>query len=354
MILHQHDLTLRSITGPDELDLFNSWPYVLNDEVGGDLAAGRRHPEWLWLALRGDRVVARAGWWSRAGDQYPLLMDIFDFGGDAGDGVRLLKTALPAVVPAHATPAEYCRFLPADWRDRRDSRQAVEDRMGALERVGAKLFVERLRLEWRPGTPVAGLSGRLTFRPVRNPGELIELMTLVLDGTLDAHSRDDLTHMTPRQAAQEQYRNELERYASPHEWWRIATLPDGEPAGFVIPAHNGYNPVIAYLAVVPAHRGHGYIHDVLAAGTRLLAAQNVPRIRAATDVGNAPMAAAFASAGYVTFERQIDMTWRGLRGTGPGRLKVKHPQQGFLRPEARGSSDQGNPPRVRSSAAECD
>jgi RimJ/RimL family protein N-acetyltransferase len=45
-------------------------------------------------------------------------------------------------------------------------------------------------------------------------------------------------------------------------------------------------------------------------GTRLLAAQNVPRIRAATDVGNAPMAAAFARAGYVTFERKIDMIWR--------------------------------------------
>ena len=310
MILHQHDLTLRPITGPDELDLFNALPYGLNDEVEGDLAAGRRRPEWLWLALRGDRVVARAGWWSRAGDRHPLLMDIFDIGGATGDGVRLLKTALPAVVPADATPPEYSRFLPADWRDDQRTRQAVDDRMGALERAGAKLFVERLRLEWRPGTPVADPSGRLTFRPVGNPGELIELMTLVLDGTLDAHSRDNLTRMTPRQAAQEQYRSELERYASPREWWRIATLPDGEPVGFVIPAHNGYNPVIAYLGVVSAHRGHGYVHDVLAAGTSLLAAQDVPRIRAATDVGNAPMAAAFTLAGYVTFERQIDMTWR--------------------------------------------
>jgi len=50
--------------------------------------------------------------------------------------------------------------------------------------------------------------------------------------------------------------------------------------------------------------------DVLATGTSLLAAQDAPRIRAATDVGYAPMAAAFALAGYVTFERQIDMTWR--------------------------------------------
>ena len=103
--------------------------------------------------------------------------------------------------------------------------------------------------------------------------------------------------------------NELARYASPHEWWQVATLPDGEPVGFVIPAHNGYNPIIAYVGVVPAHRGRGYIHDVLAAGTRLLAGQGVPRIRAATDVGNAPMAAAFARAGYVTFERQIDLVW---------------------------------------------
>lgn len=310
MILHQHDLTLRQITGPDELDLFNNLPYVLNGEVGGDLAAGRRRPEWLWLALRDDRVVARAGWWSRAGDRHPLVMDIFDIDGGIDDGVQLLKTALAAVVPAGATPPEYSRFLPADWRGDQHTRQAVHDRMGALERAGAKLFIERLRLEWRPGTPVAGHSERLTFRPVRNPGELIELMALVLDGTLDAHSRDDLTRMTPRQAAQGQYRNEFERYASPRDWWRIATLPDGEPVGFVIPAHNGYNPIIAYLGVVPAHRGHGYIHDVLAAGTSLLAAQDIPRIRAATDVGNAPMAAAFALAGYVTFERQIDMTWR--------------------------------------------
>jgi RimJ/RimL family protein N-acetyltransferase len=285
-------------------------PYVLNDEIGDDLAAGRRRPEWLWLALRGDRVVARAGWWSRAGDRHPLLMDVFDIDADTEDGVRLLKTALPAVVPAGVTPPEYGRFLPADWRDHEHVRRAVDDRVAALERVGAKLFVERLRLEWRPGTPVAELSGRLSFRVVRNPGELIELMTLVLDGTLDAHGRDDLTRMTPGQAAQEQYHSELERYASPHEWWRIATLRDGEPVGFVIPAHNGYNPIIAYLGVVPAHRGHGYIHDVLAAGTSVLAAQDVPRIRASTDVGNAPMAAAFARAGYITFERQIDMTWR--------------------------------------------
>jgi RimJ/RimL family protein N-acetyltransferase len=145
---------------------------------------------------------------------------------------------------------------------------------------------------------------------VRDAEELIALMTRVLEGTLDAHSLDDLSRMSARQAAEEQYRDELEGYASPHEWWRVATLPDGEPVGFVIPAHNGYNPIIAYIGVVPEHRGHGYIDEVLAAGTRLLVEEGVPRIRASTDVGNQPMARAFARAGYVAFERQLDMTWR--------------------------------------------
>jgi RimJ/RimL family protein N-acetyltransferase len=77
----------------------------------------------------------------------------------------------------------------------------------------------------------------------------------------------------------------------------------------VIPAHNAYNPIIAYLAVLPQHRGHGYIDDILAEGTRVLCEQDPPRIRATTDVGNVPMAKAFQRAGYVNFEREINMTW---------------------------------------------
>jgi len=310
LTLHDHALTLRPITGPDEIDRFNRLPYVLNGELAKDLAEGRRRPEWLWLALRGDRVVARAAWWSRAGDEHPFLMDIFDLDGDVEDGIRLVRAALATFVAPGANPPDYLRYVPGDWRDQPEVRRGVEQRMGALESLGAKLFVERLRLEWRPGTPLPEPAGRLAFRQPRDGGELIELMTLVLEGTLDAHSREELTRMTARQAAEEQYRDELERYASPHEWWRVATLPDGEPVGFVIPAHNGYNPVIAYIGVLPAHRGRGYVDEVLAAGTRLLADEGVPRIRAATDVTNVPMAKAFARAGYVNFERQLDMVWR--------------------------------------------
>ena len=315
MTVERSDLEIRPITGPAELDLFVRPPYVLNDELAADLDDGHRQPGWMWVALRGDRLVARAAWWGSPERSSPALLDIFDIDDDTEDdesmqiGEQLLRTAMAAVVPSGTQPPEYVRFIPPDWRDHAASLRVVEDRMTAAERTGARLVVERLRLEWRPGTPVPARTGRLDFRPANDPGELIALMTLVMDGTLDVHGRDDLTRMTPAQAAAKHFNGELALYKSPHAWWRIASLPGGEPVGFVIPARNDYNPIIAYLGVLPAHRGHGYIGEILAEGTRILAAENVPRIRSTTDVGNVPMANAFHRAGWITFEGQISMAW---------------------------------------------
>ncbi|MFD6341205.1 GNAT family N-acetyltransferase [Streptomyces sp. NPDC060131] len=306
---------MRPITGREELDLFSRLPYVLNEELADDLAAGRRRPAWMWLALRGDRVLARAAWWSRPGSDAPRVLDILDIddsvsGPDRVDiGVRLLRAAMAATLPSGSPRPAYSRFVPPDWRENARTRQSVEDRMTALERTGARLFVERLRLEWRPESVLPEPGGRLVFRRIHDAGELVSLMALAMDGTLDAHSRDDLTRMSVHEAATRHYEDELARYTSPRDWWRIAALPTGEPVGFVLPARNDYNPIIAYLAVLPAHRGNGYIDDILAEGTRVLAAQDVPRIRASTDLGNVPMANAFRRAGYVNFQREINMTW---------------------------------------------
>ncbi|MFI1436949.1 GNAT family N-acetyltransferase [Streptomyces lydicus] len=306
---------MRPITGREELDIFSQLPYTLNEELADDLAADRRRPEWMWVALRGDRLLARAAWWSRPGGDAPLILDVLDIDDSASDpdrvdtGVRLLHTAVAATLSKGSRLPEYSRFVPPDWRENAVTRQVVEDRMAVLERTGARLFVERLRLEWRPESPVPEHSRRLVFRPVHDAKELVALMASVLDGTLDAHGRDDLTRMSVREAALKHYEDELARYTSPRDWWRIATLPRGEPVGFVIPAHNGYNPIIAYIAVLPTHRGNGYIDDLLAEGTRVLAEQDVPRIRASTDLGNVPMANAFHRAGYANFQREINMTW---------------------------------------------
>ncbi|MEU8525882.1 MULTISPECIES: GNAT family N-acetyltransferase [Streptomyces] len=310
-------LVLRPLAGPEELDLFLGLEYVLDDELAEDLGTGRRLPEWMWVALRGDRVVARIAWWTGVPGGEPQALDFFDLDPALpaeeriATGLRLLETATAAVVPAGAPRPEYGRFLPSDWREDDTVREQLETLFAVLERAGARPLVERLRLEWRPGTPVAEPSGRLAFRPVRDREDLVALMTPVMAGTLDAHGQADLASgLSAREAAEQHYDEEFAHYASPREWWRIAELPGtAEPVGFVVPARNNYHHTIAYIGVLPAHRGHGYIDDVLREGTALLAARDVPRIRAATDLGNVPMANAFARAGYVNFQRAINFVW---------------------------------------------
>lgn len=312
MTSRPNHLSIRPITGAGELELFGQLTYVLDDELADDLASGHRRPMWMWVALRGDRLVARAAWWGRPGDATPSALDVLDVAHEADRidvGVALLRAALAEVLPPGAAVPEYLRYIPADWREEPASRREVEDRILIAERTGAQLLVERFRFEWRPGTPIAAPSGRLAFRPIRSEPELIDLMTLVMDGTLDAHSRQDLTRMSAREGAVRHFEEELGQYRSPRDWWRVATLPDGEPVGFVTPARNDYNPIIGYLGVLPAHRGKGYVDEILAEGTRILAALDVPRIRAATDLGNIPMADAFTRAGWVNFQRAITMAW---------------------------------------------
>ncbi|WP_308267430.1 GNAT family N-acetyltransferase [Yinghuangia soli] len=245
-----------------------------------------------------------------------MLLDILDV-DDAAEGVdrvgvaaALYDVAAKAVL-GDGAPVGYVRFVEPGWRAEPAVRRGVEERMAVLERAGARLMVERLRLDWTPEAGTREPDGRLEFRAVRDDAELIGMMTEVLDGTLDAHSLADLETMTAREAAEAQFRDEFAAYTTPREWWRVATLPgSGEPVGFVVAARNSYNPILAYIGVLPAFRGRGYVDEVVAEGVRVLAAQDdVPRIRASTDLGNVPMAAAFERAGFRAFEHALHMAW---------------------------------------------
>ncbi|WP_062429626.1 GNAT family N-acetyltransferase [Herbidospora daliensis] len=290
-------LEVRPLKGRHELDLFRRFPSSLNAELESDLDTGRRRLDWLWLALDDGEPVARAAWWRRDPGERPAVMDVFDLATpDAGRA--LLDAALREVVTG--APPPFLRFVPPDWRDHDTTWLDV------LREAGATPLVERLRLEWRPGTPIAATGAR--FREPAGREELVGLMERVVEGSLDVHTKAELTRMSPREQAEAQYEHELDLYDSPREWWRVVVV-GGAPAGFVIPARNPYNPIIAYIGVVPEHRGKGLVGELLAEGTRILAGNGVPRIRASTDVTNVPMARAFARAGYVTIEHQVDMVW---------------------------------------------
>ncbi|MDO5712430.1 MAG: GNAT family N-acetyltransferase, partial [Micrococcales bacterium] len=64
---------------------------------------------------------------------------------------------------------------------------------------------------------------------------------------------------------------------------------------------------VGYLGVLPAHRGHGFVADLVAEVTSFHGAAGAARITATTDVGNTPMARAFARHGYRNVETRLDL-----------------------------------------------
>jgi RimJ/RimL family protein N-acetyltransferase len=58
--------------------------------------------------------------------------------------------------------------------------------------------------------------------------------------------------------------------------------------------------------VLPEHRGHGYVRDILVEVTRILVVEaGATTIRADTDLVNEPMAAAFLHVGYRNHARRL-------------------------------------------------
>ena len=64
---------------------------------------------------------------------------------------------------------------------------------------------------------------------------------------------------------------------------------------------------MGYLAVLPQHRGHGYVDEILEYITRFHIGDGARQITATTDAVNTPMAAAFDRAGYKLVEVRIDL-----------------------------------------------
>jgi RimJ/RimL family protein N-acetyltransferase len=277
---------------------------------------GRYRPAWTWVALRHDRVLARAAFWGGPHDDHPATIDWFDVAADADDrvevGASLLRAARAALTPPDGEAPEYHLFLPPGWRDRPEVRQPAEERIEAARRAGLAPFVERLRVEWTPGpgdgeAPAdATASGRLLLRPAGSDTELLAVLERIAEGTLDAYTRRDAAREGPAAAARAQL-DGMNSMPAPRDWWRLALTPDGQVAGVVMPSRNYESAVLGYVGVVPEHRGHGFAAELAGWAAAFLAAQGAERVVADTDTGNIPMAAAFTQAGFRVIGQRVVM-----------------------------------------------
>lgn len=296
------DLVVRPlVAGEEDLFLSMTEPALVGIQTTGRdyrelVELGQYRPKWTWVALRGDRVVARAAWWAGPEDDAPITLDWLDFDDDEADaGVEILRTA--------GIDVEYCLVLPPRWRDRTDTRTAGEARIAVAKRAGMRGLVERLRYTWTPADGLPDRPGRLRFAEEPDDDRIFEVLLRVEEGTLDAHAKQATEKGGVRAAAEE----EMEFFQwmpSPREWWRLAYTAGGELVGLITPGRNYHGPVIGFVGVTPEQRGHGYAYDLLVESTHVLVEAGATQIAADTDMTNTPMAATFARAGYpITQER---------------------------------------------------
>ncbi|MEU4191116.1 GNAT family N-acetyltransferase [Kribbella sp. NPDC026611] len=265
------------------------------------LARGYFRTDWMWIAEEDGEILAAAVWWGMPADDHPYSIEGLYYTGD-GDPVPVWTELIKHVVairPAGVEKPEYHFFLDSDWQDQPEAVAGLEPRAKAAEAAGMTELTDRLRYEWKPEYGLPARSTRLRFEPADDEA-FVDVFMQVSQGSLDAHTAREIARVGAEAAARE----ELELYKSmpgDRGWWRLAYDDAGKLIGFAIPSANAGGPVVGYLGVLPEHRGHRYIDDLLAEITHLFAEQDAQRIAADTDFGNVPMAKSFERQGYRNF-----------------------------------------------------
>lgn len=296
------------------------------------LATGEYRPERVWIAEDDGVPRAVAAWWGAPGQDAPAVLDTLHVPHSEGAGEARAALAAGLLSAAHTafaaqgrpTPPEYHVLLPPDWRARPDAVAALAWRREAASRAGLTSALERLRYEWTRETGgVPRPSGRLRFCPEPDDEVFVDLFRRVLDGTLDAGSHAEAQQIGAEAQARADVAFYRDAMRGDRSWWRVARTPGGDPVGFAVPSRNPGSHVVGYLGVLPEHRGHGHVDDLLAETTRLLAEDaGADVVRADTDLPNRPMAAAFERLGYRLFARRLVLS-APRPGPAPGPFPVR-------------------------------
>ncbi|MGN7192122.1 GNAT family N-acetyltransferase [Curtobacterium sp. MCBA15_004] len=296
---------------PDDVPALTRWTSddpvarIDADRLTAELRTGNYRPEWSWLAEQHGRPVGRALWWGRSDGDRPVTLDCLSTstGGPAAVeiGAALVRAGLDAF--GAGAPLEFIVDAAPTWASDPAAVEAVRWRheaahLGGFTRTTERVSFARTATDAKPPRPT-----RLRFAPADDE-TFRALFAAVATGSLDAHTND----VVARDGIDALADDDLDFYRSlpgDRQAWRTAHLPDGTTVGFIIPTRTAYDASISYLGVVPEHRGHGYVHDLLAEMTHVHHDDGQARVVGTTDAANTPMRAAFERAGFTVTRVRI-------------------------------------------------
>jgi RimJ/RimL family protein N-acetyltransferase len=176
----------------------------------------------------------------------------------------------------------------------------LELRSQSAAAAGLTEVTDRLRYAWKPSYGLPERSTRLRFEPADDEA-FVDVFARVSEGSLDAATAREIARIGVEGSARAALAVYKSMPNSDRTWWRLGYDADGKLIGFAIPSANAGGLTVGYLGVLPEHRGHGLVDDLLAEITHMHAEAGAERITADTDFGNVPMAKSFARQGYRNF-----------------------------------------------------
>lgn len=245
-------LVVRALRDGEE-ELFASMPDPLPSlpQIGyaEGVAGGGYHPSRTWIALRDNRVIARAAWLLPPGAVGTPWLERFDLTGSPTDGAALLRAAFAAM----GGPTDWYASMPAGWRSRPDLASVLAAPASAAREVGLTERGERLRFRWtaapRPGSRAEPAVSRFPVRQAASADEIDALVARI--ATPDLLTGVEVARLV---AGVDLARRPLDWLRGGPAPWRVA-LDGDEPVGLTGPAGDACYPMVAYLGVLdPAAR----------------------------------------------------------------------------------------------------
>jgi ribosomal protein S18 acetylase RimI-like enzyme len=267
------------------------------------LQRGSTRLEWCLVGLEDGEPAARAALWALPGHAVPtdIVLIAADWGDDELSGgnellpeVHELARSLGAKALSHHVDSPPGA---PQWQENEDARIRL------LVESGYELLRDGLRWMYS-GSPVPRQQS-LVYRALADVGEdaFVEAIASTYEGTRDSWINQTVDEHGAIGAARADFDDYRQMEHLP-EWWELAFTADGELAGVIMAARNPTTAVIAYVGVVPDHRGRGLAPELVQRGTEQLVASGSTEIGGDCDRDNVGMVKAFRRAGFEEVARR--------------------------------------------------